>query len=138
MENTSDLMRRLIPAAREGAPWFCFDVDNWTVHIRFGSAAEIEGRLEEAKHKGKPIGGHYSAQLHAPHWPDGQKHLHVYARNNQIFALNVDGSAHDKSHQTEIPAKVADGIRQHFPDFAIPANNFIEWAQAADVKALFG
>ena len=39
---------------------------------------------------------------------------------------NIDGSAHDASHQTQIPKKVAKAIEKHFPQFTLPTDNFIE------------
>lgn len=93
--------------------------------------------FDEAQHKGHPLGGKYSAQLHPPHGGQGQQHIHVYARNNQLFALNIDGTAHDKSHGVQIPNKVAAAIRQHFPSFTIPANNLIEYANDdAEIAAI--
>jgi hypothetical protein len=58
----------------------------------------------------------------------GQEHLHIYCRNNQIFALNKDGTAHDKSHGVTIPNKVAKALKTIFPNFNIPDNNLIESA----------
>ena len=118
----------------DGHCWYTFQVDEYTVHILLNRASLEANLLIEAEHRGEPLGGKYSAQLHPPHTPPpaGQSHLHVYAKNNQIFALNMDGSAHDRSHQTAIPRKVADAIRDLFPDFTIPPNNFIE---AADTNA---
>ena len=117
--------------------WYSCNVDGNFVHIllHLGSLdaatrGEIgDKRLDEAQHRGVPLGGKYSAQLHSAHTPPrGQQHLHVYAKNNQLFALNMDGTAHDQSHQTQIPRKVADAIRQQFPTFVVPPSNFIESA----------
>ena len=85
---------------------------------------------------GFPLGGQYSAQLHNAHSEVGQKHLHVYAKNNQIFSMNIDGTAHDKSHRTRIPNKVANAINKYFPDFTLPPDNFIESA-SEEIKKLF-
>src|SRR5947209_1120940 len=77
---------------------------------------------------GVPLGGQYSATLHGAHTTPGMKHIHVYAGNNQVFAMNIDGSAHDRSHGTRIPNKVAKALSQRFPDFKPPPNNIIESA----------
>jgi len=106
--------------------WFSFDIDEYTVHVLFDS--QEQNQLTEAKHKGTPLGGQYSAQLHNPHSSTGQKHLPVYAKNNQLFSLNKDGSAHDQSHKNRIPNKVAKSILAKFPDFKLPKDNFIESA----------
>lgn len=107
--------------------WFSFTVDEYDIHILFDSTCLM---LTEAQRKGLPIGGQYSAQLHKAHTPGGKQHLHVYAKNNQLFALNMDGSAHDASHGTKIPNKVAKGIQNKFPEFTLPPNNVIESAPA--------
>jgi hypothetical protein len=103
---------------------FSFQVDDTHVHILFDDKEAICA-LNEAKHKGIPLSGQYSAQVHGPHGY-GQKHLHAYSKNNQLFAINWDGTAHDKSHGIFIPNKVAIAIAQRFPDLKLPNNNFIE------------
>lgn len=92
--------------------------------------------LDDAKHKGIPLGGQYSAKVHQAHSSGGDKHIHVYTRNNQIFALNKSSTAHDQSHGVTIPNKVAKAIRKQFPNFVIPPGNFIESAPLA-VQVLF-
>lgn len=74
----------------------------------------------------RPARRTFSGVYHKAHIPDGQDHIHVHQRNNQLFALNVDGTAHDNSHGTRIPNRIADGLRRHFPDVTLPPNNFIE------------
>jgi len=103
----------------------CFTIDEYTVHLVFLSD-EMPMPLTEAQHRGFPLGGKYSAQLHKAHIPQGQDHLHIYSKKNQLFALNIDGTAHDSSHGTQIPNKVADALRQHYPEFVLPPDNFIE------------
>lgn len=53
-----------------------------------------------------------------------QTHAHVVQKGNQLFAVNVDGTAHDSSHKTHIPNKVADYLR--YCGYDIPVNNYIE------------
>ncbi len=122
-----------------GHCWYTFQVDEYVVHVLLDVRTLDANCLDEAEHRGRPLGGQYSAQLHSPHTPPpvGQFHLHVYARNNQIFALNMDGSAHDRSHGTTMPRKVADAIKNLFPDFTVPPNNFIEAADRdAEIVAI--
>lgn len=82
--------------------------------------------LKEARHRVISLSGPYSVYLDSPHILQGQKHIHVYYRNNQIFALNVDGSAHDKSHGIKIPGKVAKSLSGILPNFVLPKDNIIE------------
>lgn len=106
--------------------WFTFTVDNYDIHILFSKSDG--GLLVEGKSKFLSLGGQYSAQLHKAHSNPGQDHIHVYARNDQLFSMNQDGSAHDRSHGIQIPNKVASAITQMLPGFSLPPNNFIESA----------
>jgi len=105
-----------------------FTVEEFSVTVLVLKDSSEEVLLTEAQHRGKPLTGKYAAQYHTAHTPQGQEHIHVYAKNNQLFALNIDGSAHDASHQTQIPRRVADAIRAKFPAFNLPNDNFIESA----------
>ena len=107
---------------RKKYQWLTFEIDTYVVHILF------ETTLNESKLHGFPLGGQYSAQLHNAHSEVGQKHLHVYAKNNQIFSMNID--------RTRIPNKVANAINKYFPDFTLPPDNFIESA-SEEIKKLF-
>jgi hypothetical protein len=102
-------------------------IEGFTVHFVF-DAGSSEAALFEARHRGTPLGGQYSALLHKPHIPGGKTHLHVYAKQNQLFAINQDGTAHDRSHGARIPNRVADAIRKQYPQFALPVSTIIEAA----------
>ncbi len=106
--------------------WCTIQIDNLFFHIIFKTLDE--GILNEAKHKGIPVGGKYSIQFHKSHADFGWDHLHAYEKNNQLFALNINGTAHDRNHGVVIPNKLVKGIRKYFPDFVIPKNNVIEWS----------
>ena len=68
---------------------------------------------------------------HCP--PDPNKdHIHLFQKNNQIFALNRDGTAHDGCHGVTISKSICDKIQQHFPDFVIPQNRYIESMEIED------
>ncbi len=123
----SKSFRQFLEAA-DHSSWYSFSVDDMEVHVLRETSPHDAKKLDEATHKGKPLGGKYSAQLHPPHGGQGEKHLHVYAKKNQIFALNVSGTAHDKSHGVTIPNKVAAAIRQHFPILSSLRINVIEHA----------
>lgn len=121
-----DLIEDIISTNSTNYEWYSFDVDEYKIHILFDT--NKRNLLTEAKDKGVPLGGHYSAKLHHAHFSKGQKHIHVFSRNNQLFSLNIDGSAHDDSHGITIPKRVAKGIEKKFPDFEIPPGCFIETA----------
>lgn len=84
--------------------------------------------LNEAKHRGIPLAGPYSVEKHSPHTPKNDYHLHLYDKNNQILAINKDGTSHDRSHGCVIPRVAADALRKMFPGYTIPDNNLIESA----------
>ena len=125
-----------------GAARFLVDMESTEMVLLAEIGSPEEKILREAKLKGEPLTGTYAAQYHSAHIKDGQDHLHVYCKQNQLFAINRDGSAHDRSHQTQIPNKVADAIRIKFPDFKLPPSNFIEKAspevQSKYSQLLFG
>lgn len=119
-----------------GATRFLADLEGTKIVLIAEIGSPEEKLLREAKLKGEPLIGTYSTQYHSAHIKDGQDHLHVYCKQHQLFAMNRDGSAHDRSHQTQIPNKVADAIRTKFPDFKLPPGNFIESAPP-EVKAKY-
>lgn len=99
-----------------------------TVHLDL-----IEARaLCESEQKGKNLTGQYSYRIDKPHVNPGEKHIHVYKKGDEIFALNFSGSAHDDSHQTYIPNKVATAIKNKIPEIKIPDDNLIESFQYVD------
>lgn len=107
-----------------------FDLDNYVLHIFISTDDQSTAPINEAKQKGTPLRGIYSTIHHKVPSP-GKEHIHVYAKNYHLFALNIDGTAHDNSHGIQIPNKVADAIRTNFPSFILPSNNLIESAPLA-------
>jgi hypothetical protein len=102
-------------------------IDDLVVNIYFDDYKNKDFiDLKEARHKAISLKGPYLVYLDSPHIPQGQKHIHVYRKNNQIFAFNMDGSAHDKSHGVKIPKKVAKALSDIFPNFELPNGNIIE------------
>lgn len=88
-----------------------------------------EDVLFEARHRGTPLGGQYSAILHRAHIEPGQDHLHILVKRHQLAALNKDGTAHDSSHGIRLPNRVVTAIRAKFPKFTIPPDGYIERAE---------
>jgi hypothetical protein len=97
-------------------------VDEATVHV-YSGASFPKQILTEAKQN---LTGIYFYDKHQPHANTGQYHMHVYLRNNEIFAINWDGSAHDQSHHRVIPRKVFQALQAKFPGLALPADRIIE------------
>lgn len=104
------------------------EIEEYIVHL-YISSNETEFLLTEAKNRGIPIQGPYSVRQDTKHVPQGQNHLHIYKGQNKFGAINLDGTAHDKSHGVRIPNKVVDKLNQMFPKYNIPADGYIESAQ---------
>jgi hypothetical protein len=116
-------------------------IDNCVLNIYandFTSLATLtEATLDEARHRGEPLYGPYSVQDHGAHVQQGEAHIHVYYKNNQLFALNKgSGTAHDQSHGIKIGNKLAKALKQKISDLTIPPNNFIEAASVTDEIAV--
>lgn len=111
--------------------YYKLTVKEYTIYLYLSSTREKDS-IEEARHRGEPLGGPYSVRRDPPH-SGGQYHLHIYNKNKQLFAINKDGTAHDQSHGCRIPNKVANALRKKFPDYHIPNNNFIESTSLAEV-----
>jgi hypothetical protein len=98
-------------------------VDDYLVIIFHENGLKL---LTEAIRKGQELVKDYTSMVHKGNIDPRFKHIHVYKKGNHLFAMNIDGTAHDKSHKTRIPNKVADAIRKKHPEFQIPQDNFIE------------
>lgn len=108
-----------------------FDANELTVHV-YCADVDVVLALDEARHRGVSLGGPYSAIYHKAHTSPGEDHIQVYMKNNKLFALNVGGTAHDRSHGTRIPNRVAKGIQMHFPNVQLPKDNLIESIRLLD------
>lgn len=82
--------------------------------------------INEASGNWKELGGPYRCRVDQAHNAGtGQRHIHLYKRDNQFLAFNWDGSTHDRS-SGQIPAKVFDALQRRFPDLGLPDNRVIE------------
>lgn len=101
-----------------------FEIDGYSIFVSYyDSQSEL---LLEAKTKGEPLIGTYSVIKHQRHTPDGDYHLHVYDGQNQIFAINKGGLAHDGYHGVRIPNKVYQELKKRYNGWHFPPNKIIE------------
>jgi len=100
------------------------EIDDIRVIITYHDASS--SLLNEAKTKGAPLVGTYSAIKHKPHTQPGEYHLHVYDGKDQIFAINHSGSAHDGFHSVRIPNKVYQALSAKYKEWMFPPNQIIE------------
>ena len=105
--------------------YYGFDVGKYRITLYPVDDVERD-TIEEAIHRGEPLWGPYSVVRNTPHSAGGQHHLHIYMKKKKLFAINKDGTAHDQSHGCSIPSRVAKALRSKFPDYRIPADNYIE------------
>lgn len=89
-----------------------------------------EGFINETRQIFQSIPGtKYSYRIDPPRGepgPGNQRHIHVYARNgNQVYAMNLDGTAHDGCHKVQIPQDTTSLLVQK--GFTLPPNNIIEF-----------
>lgn len=114
-------------------------MDNYPVHIVVAHDAMPQNELDEARSKYVDLGKRYRGRIDGPHDPKtGQVHIHVYAGKTQIFAMNVDGTAHDRSHDYQIPSVVAKEMARTLQQFRLPPNNYIEWLDEETTQLLLG
>ncbi len=99
-------------------------IDEFRVIITIHDSTSL--LLNEAQHKGIPLIGTYSAIKHPPHTQPGEYHLHIYDGNDQIFAINKGGSAHDGFHGVRIPNKVYNALNSKYKGWMFPPNQIIE------------
>lgn len=89
-----------------------------------------ERNLDEARQINPIIPGtRYTYRIDIPFGeqrPGNQKHIHVLAKNgDELFAMNVDGTAHDGYHKVQIPQDVRTFLFDK--GFTLPPNNIIEF-----------
>lgn len=83
--------------------------------------------LNEAKLKGRSLVGNYSYDIHKPHNPTGEYHMHLYDKSKEILAINkVSGTAHDGFHGARIPNKAFNALKQKYSDWKWPNNQILE------------
>lgn len=107
--------------------------DDYVLHI-YTANSVLKKNLLESKYGNV---GQYSYRIDPAHNnANGQKHLHGYLKGNEIFAINLDGSAHDGYHQTQIPQKFVDALPKIFKGVNVPKNGLIECVQKPKYDSL--
>lgn len=130
---------RIEAKSNAGINWRCttIEFENEFLHIYFYESPE-KPRYFSSRHeilreaKKQNWGKGYSVRfdkMNFGKYDPNKDHLHVYLKGNELFAINRDGSAHDKSHGKRIPNHIANKIRSKYPDFVLPSNNTIESAE---------
>lgn len=65
--------------------------------------------------------------------PGDLTHVHVRSKGNELFAINIDGSGHDRSKGSEfhLTKDMIDWLKSL--GFTPPANGIIEWRNIGDL-----
>jgi hypothetical protein len=85
----------------------------------------IQEVLTEEK-KSVELGRGKSIVHHKAHIPDGQDHLHFQVKGSNVYAVNKDGTAHDRSHGKQMQRWTLDGAALHYPGFKMPKDGLTE------------
>jgi hypothetical protein len=85
----------------------------------------VSAGLTKAAAKYHELGSGYTARVDGVHVLPGQRHVHVFLRGNELFALNADGTAHDQSHGVDIPGKVLKRLPDVCQWLKLPPNGCI-------------
>lgn len=129
-----------------GTDWRCVTISDEEifVHIFFQETTEKPGLftsdskiLQESRFQnwGKGIEVRFDRSNYGLN-NTAKDHLHIYKKGNHLFAINRDGTGHDRTSQIQIPRGIADRLRQDYPDFIIPENNFVESVESLQMEEI--
>lgn len=105
------------------------EIDCITLKIFRHSETEVQ-QLNESKSKGRNLVGTYTFDIHQPHNPTGEYHIHLRDKGNEILSMNkVSGTAHDGYHGVRIPNKAFKALKDQLPDWNWPNNQILESLQ---------
>jgi hypothetical protein len=131
MRGLMDKVEDVLYGREEKPPhvFYHFASDDHVAHVL------VRGLLLEDKTidlgKGRSLMFH---KAHNP--PHGQDHIHYCVKGAKMYALNKDGTAHDRSHGVEMARWAVQGTEKHFPDFTIPPKGLIEALMPEPEKGL--
>jgi len=105
------------------------EIDGITFKIFRHSDTEVQ-ELNESKNKGRNLVGTYTYDIHKPHNPTGEYHIHLRDNGNEILSMNkVSGTAHDRYHGERIPNKAFKKLKDKLPNWNWPNNQILESLQ---------
>jgi hypothetical protein len=103
-------------------------IDDITFRIFRHSDEEVQ-QITEAKDRRRALVGTYTYDIHMPHNPTGEYHIHLRNKGNEILSMNKGGSAHDGYHGAKIPNKAFKELQKQLPDWNWPNNQILESLQ---------
>lgn len=93
--------------------------------------------VEAKSTSGVISGSKYSYRIDRPFGeqkPGNLKHIHILVKGKDLFAMNVDGTAHDGCHKVKIPEDVIDFMTNK--GFKVPSDGIIEFYNAGNSQLL--
>jgi hypothetical protein len=104
-------------------------IEGITLKIFRHSDTEVQ-QLNESKNKGRYLVGTYTFDIHQPHNPKGEYHIHLHDKGTEILSMNkVSGTAQNSYHGVRIPNKAFKALKAQLPDWKWPNNQIIESLQ---------
>lgn len=85
----------------------------------------VTNLLREAKEY-VDLGKGRSLMFHKAHDGQGQDHVHFCVKKAKVYAINQDGTAHDRSHGVKMQRWALDGLEKNYPEFKRPKDGLIE------------
>ena len=105
------------------------EIEGITFKIFRYSLNEIQ-QLNESKNNGRNLVGTHTYDIHKPHNPTGEYHIHLKDKGNEILSMNkFSGTAHDGYHGVRIPNKAFKALKDRLPDWNWPNNQILESLQ---------
>lgn len=129
--NSPKSLKQFLAQSEQQKPCFIF-------HHHRANDSEAAEFLRMFLTEGKTIrlAGGKAAVFHRAHTPSTQDHLHFYLKQNQLYAINKDGTAHDASHGLKLHNWAVDLVKSEYPNFKIPPTNVIESMFAAGYQLI--
>ena len=96
-------------------------------HFYYEAVEDIENNnLDNIRSTFDKLEENYKFRPDRPHDSiTGQKHIHVFLKNKELFSINQNGSSHHRKNKgLEISKSLQKQLKDKFPDFKI--NNIIE------------
>jgi hypothetical protein len=73
----------------------------------------------------------YAMRFDRGHVPGAEDHIHFFRWENELYAINRNGSGHDGNHGTPMHNYAVKKAKALFPDFSWPDDNIIEGVDTA-------
>lgn len=132
----ADVVFNEVASPGAGISFVTFPAEGYVVHVYFLKSEKISDQLLEfARQRGiQSLIGNYKYRFDPQRTDFEKKHVHVFFKNTELFAINFDGTPHHRSSAgVEIPKPVFKALNAIYPDWKFPQNRIIEYATLKDL-----